>query len=618
MKVLFLNHSKQQCGVYQYGKRMYDNLKKTHMYQYVELETLEEYYRAIQLYSPMAIVYNYHPVTMTWLNSETIQKAVPNVGIPHENTGELFDIVCSTDPDEIETNGHFSLPRPIYENVDMLLEQYIPSPSIKAFIDYSEEGVPVFGSFGFGFLNKGFYKIIQLINATYDKAIIKLIIPGAYFDGNRDHTNYTMKKICESIPRKPSIQLLITHEFVTNEEVLLFLRSNTMNLFLYDTLEGKGISSVMDYALSVHTPFAISDSTMFKHFYSDDVCVYKTPIRDCMKHSPLHIQAFIEKNSVNRLIKKFDTIFDFQTKRGVFYNSKKSLCSIWESGKMCYDALKKSDQYTLDYSEETFLDNSYDFAIFNQHGVVNNWMTHDMLKIFKKPTFCVVTEVTFGDNPVASSPDYFDHYIVLDSTVQESEKIHAFGRPLEAFDLTEQNNQDVPKVFSFGFSTYGKDWHKIVDAVQADYDVADIHFNIPKATYVPEEQYHHELRTIISNCQNILYKPSISLRITGDNLTKTELIQLCSEKTINCFFYNREHLFQSGLAAVTDQAISSGRPLLVTSDRTFRHIQPYLDIYPTIGIKEAIQRNREGVLKMKEEWSPMRFVSKFERLIDSV
>jgi hypothetical protein len=191
-----------------------------------------------------------------------------------------------------------------------------------------------------------------------------------------------------------------------------------MNLFLYDSLEGKGIASVTDYALSVRTPFAISDSTMFKHLYSDEVCVYKRPIRVCMKHSLAHSQAFVEKNSVNRLIKKFDTIFKFQTKRGVFYNSKKSMCSIWESGKMCYDSLKESDKYTLDYSEETFLDNSYDFAIFNQHFTVNNWMSQDILQKFQKPTFCVVTEVNFGVNPVASSPDYFDHYIVLDSTIQ--------------------------------------------------------------------------------------------------------------------------------------------------------------------------------------------------------
>jgi hypothetical protein len=155
MSILFLNHSKQQCGVYQYGKRLFEILQKTGNYTYVEIETVQEYQMAILKYTPTALVYNYHQSTMPWLNRDTIQKEVMNIGIPHESPEHLFDIVCDIDPTANESVTRFSLPRPIYENVDALLENYTPSPSIQAFIDYSE-GVPVFGSFGFGFLNKGF------------------------------------------------------------------------------------------------------------------------------------------------------------------------------------------------------------------------------------------------------------------------------------------------------------------------------------------------------------------------------------------------------------------------------------------------------------------------------
>jgi hypothetical protein len=308
MKVLFLNHSKQQCGVYQYGKRLYDILQKKGEYTYVEIENVEDYRNSIVKYSPDKILYNYHQSTMPWLNKDNIQHDVTNIGIPHESPEHLFDIVCDIDPNASESATRFSIPRPIYENVDTLLENYQPSPSIKAFIDYSEEGVPVFGSFGFGFLNKGFYRLIQLIDATYDSAIIKLIIPGAHFDDNREYTKYQMKQICESIPRKSSIKLLITHEFVSNEDILLFLKSNTMNLFLYDKLDGRSISSTIDYALSVNTPLAISDSNMFRHIYSDEICVYKTQIRDCMKQSRVHCNSFLEKYSHDTLIEKMDKI----------------------------------------------------------------------------------------------------------------------------------------------------------------------------------------------------------------------------------------------------------------------------------------------------------------------
>ena len=305
--------------------------------------------------------------------------------------------------------------------------------------------------------------------------------------------------------------------------------------------------------------------------------------------------------------------------RGIFYNSKQSLCSIWESGKMCYEALKNSNNYTLEYSEEETMDFSYDFAIFNHHFTVNRWISNEIINKFKKPTFCIVTEVSFNSNPIEFSPNYFSHYIVLDPTIKETKNIHGFIRPIEDFDLSTVDNTkidyNIPNIFSFGFATIGKEWHKIVELVQNDYDKANIHFNIPKGTYVPDYLHNNEIERIKKNCKNIIKKPGIILKITNDNLSKQEIIKLCSTSTINCFFYIREHIFVSGLAAVTDQAIASGRPLFITSDRTFRHIHKYIDYYPNISIKEAIENNQKGVLKMKEEWTRKEFLKKFEKIL---
>lgn len=626
MKVLFLNNVNQQCGVYQYGKRLHDILKtnKVINYIYVEIADEKDYATSILTNAPgiHSIIYNYHVSTMSWLNNKNIQKKVKNIGITHESPGYLFDIICSIDPTENETLNKYTIPRPIYENVDTLLETYIPSTaSIKNFIDYSETGVPIFGSFGFGFSNKGFDGLIKTVNDQFDAAIIKFIIPGAHFDGNRDVTNSLIENMCHAVPRKPAIKLMITHEFVSNEDILLFLKSNTMNIFLYDDMPGRGVSSTIDYAMSVKKPLGISNSYMFRHIYSDEICLYKKSISNCIENSVNYYSRFLEEYSNNKITHKFEKILNTvkTCKRGIFYNSKQSLCSIWESGKMCYDALKNSTEYSLMYSEETRLDNSYDFAIFNQHFTVNNWMTRDMIKNFNKPTFCIVTEVTFGNNPVGSSPDYFGHYIVLDPTILETNRIHAFGRPIEEFNLSNINNtqlnNSIPKVFSFGFATPGKEWHKIVEAVQNEYDVANIHFNIPMGTHVGKETHKSVLTDIKLKCKHILRKPGIGLRITSDNLTKTELIKLCSTKTLNCFFYNREHIYKAGLAAVTDQAIASGVPLLITRDCTFRHIHKYVNCYPNIGVKEAIEKNRDGVLKMKQDWSQSNFLLKFENII---
>jgi len=304
--------------------------------------------------------------------------------------------------------------------------------------------------------------------------------------------------------------------------------------------------------------------------------------------------------------------------KGIFYNSKQSVCSIWESGKMCYDALCKSTCFTLDYSEAEFLATEYDFVIINHHPTVNKWITEDIVKSYNKPTFCVVTEVAFSENVIQFSPKYFSHYIVLDPTVNETSTIHAFGRPLEDFyisNVPESDTNSVPNIFSFGFATNGKDWHKIVESVHNEFDNANIHFNIPNATYVPSHMFNNVINSIHTECAKIITKKGIHLKITHDNLSKEELITLCSKQTINCFFYNRQHMFRSGLSAVTDQAISSGRPLLVTADRTFRHIHKYINYFPNISIKEAIQTTQSGVLSMKSDWSSTNFLLKFEKIL---
>ena len=311
--------------------------------------------------------------------------------------------------------------------------------------------------------------------------------------------------------------------------------------------------------------------------------------------------------------------------KGIFYNSTEAVCSIWESGKMCYDALRKSDKYTLDYSEEKNLIGAekYDFLVYNSHIVVNNWLSQPLLQSFsqngvKKPNFAIITEIFLnGENPIEKeSADFFDHYIILDPTVQETDRIHGFARPIEDFESESTIiPTEIPEIFSFGFATFGKEWHRIAEIVQEEYDVANIHFNIPKGTYIPDDMHQSILTQIETNIRKILYKPGIRIQITQEVFSKKELIEICARKTINCFYYNRSHLFSCGLSAVTDQAISAGRPILVTGDPTFRHLHTYIDHYPNIGIKDAIKNTQEGVLKMKKEWSAFHFMEKFETLL---
>jgi hypothetical protein len=303
--ILFLNHKIKNCGVYQYGLRLFEILQKdtNNIYVYKEIDSYEEY-KNITNESLTHIIYNYHHSTMNWLNKDTIQKEnnVINIGIPHESPDNLFDIVCNIDPNAPERIHekikYYSLPRPIYESFEI---------KTNAFIDlHQNSGLPIFGSFGFGFQNKGFHKMVKMINQQYDNAIIKLVIPIAHFDPD-PYTVDRMRQMCIQQNIKPGIILLITHDFFSTNEILTFLQTNTMNIFLYDQMHGRGISSAIDYAISVKKPIGISDSYMFRNIYSDDLCLYKHSIDYCLKQT---ISKCLKDYSHENMINKMNTILN--------------------------------------------------------------------------------------------------------------------------------------------------------------------------------------------------------------------------------------------------------------------------------------------------------------------
>ena len=273
--------------------------------------------------------------------------------------------------------------------------------------------------------------------------------------------------------------------------------------------------------------------------------------------------------------------------RGIFYNSQKAVCSIYESGLQIYDILKNSSFFELDYTEKRQFSGEYDFCIVNYHFTTNNWIRKEIIDNFRGQTFCIVTEIAFGDNVLEMSPKYFDHYIVLDPTIKETEKLHGFGRPIKTDYKLNPYSSNIPIISSFGLATPGKDWLQIVKCVNNDFDEAIIRFNIPIGTH-NKDTHNSIISELKRNISGLALKPGIKFNLTHYVMSEKQLVKWLSESTINCFFYFREHIYKAGLAAVTDQAIMAERPILITKDVTFRHIHKYLDYYPNINISEAI------------------------------
>lgn len=303
MHVLFLNHTQLACGVYQYGKRLFELLVAVQCddatFAYAEVDSLSAYCEKVRESAAEIVLYNFHGATMPWLNRSVIV-AQPggkiHVGIHHESPVPFFDYIVDVS----------DLARPLFEHIPDRLSEGI-DPVVKDFVDYAEEdSVPVFGSFGFGFDNKGFHKIVEMVNQQYDRAIIKFIIPMAFYDPNRAHTLQLARNKCIAANVKhPNVKLMILHTFLSNEDILYFLSKSTMNMFLYDKMNGRGVSSAIDYAMSVGRPIGISDSHMFRNVYRDDICLYKCNIRDCMVQSKAWLESSIDAKKNNDLLRQF-------------------------------------------------------------------------------------------------------------------------------------------------------------------------------------------------------------------------------------------------------------------------------------------------------------------------
>ena len=314
--VLFVTHKKVQCGVYEFGQDVFNAIHSSTKFNFIlaecgDMNDLEYYYNK---FKPDAIIYNYANSTMSWLfNSSAIARhsrlaknrvahfAVPQIGIIHEITQKRADTAISNDRKGYEI---YSI-----DKSNSLFDFYIgPDPTLllanpcvfktgRVIPEYCNKNkipeTPVFGSAGFGSPNKQYHKIVQLVQEEFDSAEIRINIAFAEGDKNGKGAMLCAQQ-CRDVHTKEGIKLKITHEFWDKEGLLDFLAQNTLNMFLYNDQFGRGLSSIIDNALAVDRPIAISDSIMFRHIReaNPSICVDDTNLRDIIKNGTDPIKVF--------------------------------------------------------------------------------------------------------------------------------------------------------------------------------------------------------------------------------------------------------------------------------------------------------------------------------------
>jgi hypothetical protein len=274
-KVLFVNHLQERCGIYQYGKRLFNCLMQDDRYEheYVATNDKQTFIETCQKFQPDVIIFNWHEATMRWFTRDLnyINNAKQFI-VFHEGAIPLdidFDGCFSAayhryDPSQ----SIYSIPRPLIEF----------NPSVK-----QANTIPSIGSFGFGFVNKGFEKVCSLVQDQFNEASLKLHITTAHFGQNNDQTVKNIINYCKHMVTKPGIELAITTDFISDDSLLNFLHSNEINIFMYDDEpHRRAHSSVIDYVVSAQSCFAVNSSSMFSHLgeHWDSVNIDKTNIQD--------------------------------------------------------------------------------------------------------------------------------------------------------------------------------------------------------------------------------------------------------------------------------------------------------------------------------------------------
>lgn len=301
--------------------------------------------------------------------------------------------------------------------------------------------------------------------------------------------------------------------------------------------------------------------------------------------------------------------------KGLFVNQVKNNCSIFESGLMIYKALVSSNNLDIDYLSMPISEMSryayvgYDYYIFNWH--------HNTLPIPKSTIdgikglkIGILLEVGIADMRPFMVEDLFDAYMVIDPTKQKAGKYYPFPRPLEQVDkLLPLLSNEVPVIGTFGFLVPGKNFGEVLQ--QANNLKLDciLRMNFPDAAFTGQPP--HLSRSYAERLKNFRSK-NVDLRITFDYMSKLDLIQWCSQHTINVFPYYRD---MPGLSATTDQAIVAGRAIAVTNCNTFRHMHKYISHFPEQSYMELAESTLPGISRMKEDWSNDRFVDMFNLLL---
>ncbi len=307
--ILFVNSVEKQCGCYSYGGRTWDIIRKSKKYNLVYCEPVDhaDYASLCNQFDPAGVIFNYHPSTMPWVPDPSYHPRQTSYFIHHEGAkpGHIHpDYWLQADSTFKDNANEFSIPRPI---------PYFGWDSDKDMRKVLVRGMhkkPIITTFGFAFGSKNMGSIVKMVNDQFDEATIRIHIPRAFYGDRNGEATAGVVPGCKNEMYKSGIELEFTDNFLSDEKLVDYLKQSDLNIFLYEESKGRGLSSVIDYALSADVPLAINDSEMFRHIQKPEINVANKTLQEIIDQGTAPLQEFRELWSNENFLKKYEYILD--------------------------------------------------------------------------------------------------------------------------------------------------------------------------------------------------------------------------------------------------------------------------------------------------------------------
>ena len=310
------------CGVGIRGKLTSDILSKgnSEKYKFITcyIENNNELEEFIVKYNPSILIYNYHGTTTPYLNDQTLRNKYNNIAHVMIHYDITQNTINTFNPDYFYGFTHIITDNETLDNSNMAsifkVTRSTPNPMP---IEHNIKNNPIkIGFQGFGFKHKGICKIAHQIQTEFDEAIFRLHMPFSYY-GDPDGSD-AKQRVAEikQIINKPGIKIEVSHDFLSDDDIVKWLSENTINCYFFDYLENSGIASSPDYAIAARKPMAINNSRMFMnlHDLTPTIEIEKTNLKQIIENGITPLLPLYEKYTHGNVLKDYETICDILMK----------------------------------------------------------------------------------------------------------------------------------------------------------------------------------------------------------------------------------------------------------------------------------------------------------------